>query len=85
MLSYKAQELPSAFAQELFPPITPKEQAAKANAAMFHPGVNVRHKKYGEGKIIDLSQDIVTIAFSQAGEKKFSLSTIVKNGLLAKV
>lgn len=85
VLSYKAQELPSAFAQELFPPITPKEQAAKANAAMFHPGVNVRHKKYGEGKIIDLSQDIVTIAFSQAGEKKFSLSTIVKNGLLAKV
>ena len=85
VLSYKAQELPSAFAQELFPPITPKEQAAKVHAAMFHPGVKVRHKKYGEGKIIDLSQDIVTIFFSQAGEKKFSLSTIVKNGLLAKV
>lgn len=85
VLSYKAQELPSAFAQELFPPITPKEQAAKANAAMFHPGVNVRHKKYGEGKIINLSQDIVTISFSQVGEKKFSLSTTVKNGLLTKV
>ena len=85
VLSYKAQELPSAFAQELFPPITPKEQAAKANAAMFHPGVNVRHKKYGEGKIINLSQDIVTISFSQVGEKKFSLSTTVKNGLLIKV
>lgn len=85
VLSYKAQELPSAFAQELFPPITPKEQAAKVHAAMFHPGVKVRHKKYGEGKIIDLSQDIVTISFSQAGEKKFSLSTTVKNGLLIKV
>lgn len=85
VLSYKAQELPSAFAQELFPPITPKEQAAKVHAAMFHPGVKVRHKKYGEGKIIDLSQDIVTIFFSQAGEKKFSLSTTVKNGLLTKV
>lgn len=85
VLSYKAQELPSAFAQELFPPITPKEQAAKVHAAMFHPGVKVRHKKYGEGKILDLSQDIVTIFFSQAGEKKFSLSTTVKNGLLTKV
>ena len=85
VLSYKAQELPSAFAQELFPPITPKEQAAKVHAAMFHPGVKVRHKKYGEGKIINLSQDIVTISFSQAGEKKFSLSTTVKNGLLIKV
>ena len=85
VLSYKAQELPSAFAQELFPPITPKEQAAKVHAAMFHPGVKVRHKKYGEGKIIDLSQDIVTISFSQVGEKKFSLSTTVKNGLLIKV
>ena len=85
VLSYKTQELPSAFVQELFPPITPKEQAAKVHAAMFHPGVKVRHKKYGEGKIIDLSQDIVTISFSQAGEKKFSLSTTVKNGLLIKV
>ena len=85
VLSYKTQELPSAFVQELFPPITPKEQAAKVHAAMFHPGVKVRHKKYGEGKIIDLSQDIVTISFSQAGEKKFSLSTTVKNGLLTKV
>lgn len=85
VLSYKAQELPSAFAQELFPPITPKEQVAKVHAAMFHPGVKVRHKKYGEGKIIDLSQDIVTISFLQAGEKKFSLSTTVKNGLLTKV
>lgn len=85
VLSYKTQELPSAFVQELFPPITPKEQAAKVHAAMFHPGVKVRHKKYGEGKIIDLSQDIVTIFFSQVGEKKFSLSTTVKNGLLTKV
>lgn len=85
VLSYKTQELPSAFVQELFPPITPKEQAAKVHAAMFHPGVKVRHKKYGEGKIIDLSQDIVTISFSQVGEKKFSLSTTVKNGLLIKV
>ena len=85
VLSYKTQELPSAFVQELFPPITPKEQAAKVHAAMFHPGVKVRHKKYGEGKIIDLSQDIVTISFSQAGEKKFSLSTTVRNGLLIKV
>lgn len=85
VLSYKSKELPSSFVQELFPPITPKEQAAKVHAAMFHPGVKVRHKKYGEGKIIDLSQDIVTISFLQAGEKKFSLSTIVKNGLLAKV
>ena len=84
VLSYKTQELPSAFVQELFPPITPKEQAAKVHATMFHPGVKVRHKKYGEGKIIDLSQDIVTISFPQAGEKKFSLSTTVKNGLLAK-
>ena len=82
---YKTQELPSAFVQELFPPITPKEQVAKVHAAMFHPGVKVRHKKYGEGSILALSQDIVTIAFPQAGEKKFSLSTIVKNGLLAKV
>lgn len=85
ILSYNGQELPSAFIQELFPPVSPKEQAAKVHAAMFHPGVKVRHKKYGEGKIIDLSQDIVTIFFSQVGEKKFSLSTTVKNGLLTKV
>lgn len=85
ILSYKGQELPSAFIQELFPPVSPKEQEAKVHAAMFHPGVKVLHKKYGEGSILALSQDIVTIAFSQAGEKKFSLSTIVKNGLLAKV
>ena len=85
VLSYKSKELPSSFVQELFPPISPKEQEAKVHAAVFHPGVKVRHKKYGEGSILALSQDIVTIAFPQAGEKKFSLSTIVKNGLLAKV
>ena len=85
VLSYKSKELPSSFVQELFPPISPKEQEAKVHAAVFHPGVKVRHKKYGEGSILALSQDIVTIAFPQAGEMKFSLSTIVKNGLLAKV
>lgn len=84
VLSYQNQELSSAFVRELFPPAPSGGQRERIGADMFRPGVKVRHKTYGQGTITDLKEDIVSIRFTEAGEKKFSLSTILKNGLLAK-
>ncbi len=53
---------------------TPPKKSA-ADVAAFKSGVAVSHPKYGDGTVIVVDQDTVTVLFKGAGLKKFVLST----------
>ncbi len=54
---------------------TPPAKKSSSDVAAFKSGVAVSHPKYGDGTVIVVDQDTVTVLFKGAGLKKFVLST----------
>ena len=49
----------------------------------FRPGQRIRHKKYGEGTIVNIDGDKITLRFDKGGRKKiFSLQFLTEQGLI---
>ena len=49
----------------------------------FRPGQRIRHKKYGEGTIVNIDGDKITLRFDKGGRKKiFSLQFLMEQGLI---
>lgn len=56
--------------------------APEADAAPYQPGSRVRHPEWGEGCILDVSAETLTVRFDREGEKKLGLAFVEENGLL---
>ncbi|MBS4539096.1 ATP-dependent helicase [Clostridium sp. D2Q-11] len=48
----------------------------------IHNGDRVNHKSFGEGIVLDINDDMITIDFKSYGKKKISLSISLENNLL---
>ena len=82
VLSFQKDDATSSFVQEVFPQQPQRTRENTTDATELSPSAMVRHKTYGQGVIVNRVGDIITISFASVGEKKFSLSTAVKNHLL---
>lgn len=84
---FKKPGLSSTFAEDVFPE-TPKavihpapkpgRSAPRVDSSPFLPGVRVIHKTFGPGKVVARQGDIATLLFDDGQEKRFSLSTALK-------
>ena len=89
---FKKPGLMSTFAADLFPQREePRKQTArprpkpgytkpspKADPTPYLPGTRVSHRIFGPGKVVNKQGDIATILFDSGEEKRFSLSTALK-------
>ena len=82
VLTFRSEQLSSSFSMELFPPKAFKPEEVQNQSISLSTGVSIRHKKYGQGMVLNRVGDIVTVSFSSAGEKKLSISTAIKNHLI---
>ena len=97
ILSYRKPSLYSTFTEELFPKKTAAKPTAKCTAALkpgvsakqiaddaekFKVGTRLVHKGFGAGTLTVKTGDIVSIAFDNGTDKRFSLSSMLKMGLL---
>ncbi len=62
-------------------PVIEKEEKPKVDTSRVAIGVIVQHKKFGEGKVIELSRDYLIVKFDE-GEKKFIFPDAFDNGFL---
>ena len=84
---FKKPGLSSTFAEDVFPE-TPKavihpapkpgRSAPRVDSSPLLPGVRVIHKTFGPGKVAARQGDIATLLFDDGQEKRFSLSTALK-------
>ena len=56
----------------------PGRNAPRVDPSPFVPGVRVIHKTFGPGKVVARQGDIATLLFDDGQEKRFSLSTALK-------
>lgn len=82
VLTFRSEQLSSSFSMELFPPKAFKLEEVQNQSISLSTGVSIRHKKYGQGMVLNRVGDIVTVSFPSAGEKKLSISTAIKNHLI---
>jgi len=69
------------FGQKTTIPVVEKEEKPKVDTSRVVIGVTVQHKKFGEGKVIELSGDYLIVKFEE-GEKKFIFPDAFENGFL---
>ena len=48
------------------------QKKAASAAGLYKEGMKVRHKKFGEGIVLDVSNSVVKVAFDNAGIKKLA-------------
>lgn len=58
---------------ENFNPFKTNNKDASNNNSMFKVGQKVNHKKFGEGKVVNVSENSVTVSFLE-GQKKLSMA-----------
>ena len=49
---------------------TAPETLPTPEAPAFHPGDQVRHKRFGPGHVLDVHNDIILVAFAKSGQKR---------------
>jgi len=59
-----------------------EEQAAAAAPSPFEPEQRVRHGSFGEGMVISIEGDELTVLFDEVGYKLMSVPTVVEHDLL---
>ena len=72
---YSQPETPRAV---LHPAPKPGRSVPRVDPSPFLPGVRVIHKTFGPGKVVARQGDIATLLFDDGQEKRFSLSTALK-------
>ena len=98
ILSYRKPSLHSTFTEELFPKEPAVRPAPKRSVPHKKPGLSavqvasaaeeykvgtrLVHKAFGAGTLTVKTGDIVSIAFDNGMDKRFSLSSMLKTGLL---
>ncbi len=92
VITFKKQDMPSTFSEELFPrekpaepqgrklraaPLAPKPRAIPDTGG-YVPGARVRHGSFGEGVILSRSGDIANVAFESGRTVRLSISAALK-------
>ncbi len=49
---------------------TTRDRSAVAADSPFHAGDQVSHKRFGPGKVLDIHNGMVLVAFAQQGQKR---------------
>ena len=60
-----------------------KKAAAENLLTQLRPGGAIRHRSFGDGKILAVKDDLLTVDFGQKGVRKLALSLSVQKGLLS--
>ncbi len=60
-----------------------KKAAAENLLTQLRPGGSIRHRSFGDGRILAVKDDLLTVDFGQKGVKKLALSLSVQKGLLS--
>ena len=60
-----------------------KKAASERILTQLHVGGFVRHKSFGNGKILSVKDDILTVDFGQKGVRKLGLALSLQNNLLS--
>lgn len=63
-------------------PVVPKKEEPKVDMTGIVVGADVCHNKFGDGKIVGIRENMVTVRFDSGGEKTFSIPIAVGKGLL---
>ncbi|MFJ1588279.1 RecQ family ATP-dependent DNA helicase [Streptomyces sp. NPDC088197] len=63
----------------------PDAGAAAASHGRYAPGVRVLHDKWGQGEVMGVADDTVTVLFESAGYRTLSLSVVRERDLLTPV
>ncbi|MET9223707.1 RecQ family ATP-dependent DNA helicase [Streptomyces sp. NPDC003300] len=63
----------------------PDAGAAAASHGRYAPGVRVLHDKWGQGEVMGVADDTVTVLFESAGYRTLSLSVVLERDLLTPV
>ena len=56
--------------------------ATSKNSGLFTPGLRVKHKAWGEGEVLRVEGDALTLLFDSVGYKTLALGTVLENKLL---
>jgi ATP-dependent DNA helicase RecQ len=62
-----------------------RDRKAAAGGGRYAPGVRVQHAKWGQGEVMGVADDTVTVLFESAGYRTLSLSVVLERDLLAPV
>jgi len=65
-------------------PVKPVETKPKMDLTWVQVGVIVKHKSFGEGMVLEISNGLITVSFGKA-EKKFQYPFAFENGFLSKI
>lgn len=63
------------------PAVPKKEDIPKMDLSEVAVGATVKHKSFGDGKIIEIKNDLLTVRFAN-GEKRFQFPQAFENGFL---
>lgn len=63
------------------PPTPPKVEKPKFDVPRVTVGMEVEHKTFGMGKVIEFREGLITVAFEQ-GQKRFEFPSAFENGFL---
>lgn len=66
-------------------PPKPVEKTDDDYKKMFPVGCRVRHLKFGEGNVVDISDGVITIKLSNGKEKELGADFCIKNKLIDKI
>lgn len=80
ILTYK--DYPTVFVQELNP-IQTKDK--KFSSYEFAIGDAVAHERFGTGRVVMNSKDVIVVNFGKAGRKTLIKSIVIKEGILKKI
>ncbi|NLF84128.1 MAG: ATP-dependent helicase, partial [Candidatus Gastranaerophilales bacterium] len=61
--------------------IAPVSEEIKWIAKDYIPGSRVSHKSFGPGRLMDKSDDVITVRFDDGTQKRFSLSAALQRNL----
>ncbi len=56
---------------------TAPETLPTPQAPTFHPGDQVRHKRFGPGQVLDVHNDNVLVAFTKSGRKRLRAGFLI--------
>lgn len=82
LITYKSRDEEDVY-QSRF--VSELEKIIVHNNIGINNGDKVKHKSFGNGYVLDIDNDLITINFKDYGKKKVSLSISMENNLLKKI